>query len=438
MSGNKNNRGRQLRGIALLSVAVLLGVACGGDDGASTETEAPAESAAPSTDAPATTDGSDTSIPTENAGNRDGQTIKVGIVNNDALLPEIRTGAEVAIGAINADGGINGAQIEIVSCDADASPEGSINCANKLIEENVAIAYTGLDVASDAANPIYDEAGIPYITTNGWGPVQESNANSFILHAASGAFFVGPLQTFKDLGYTKVGMIFADNPAGEAYQSKIESYAEILGLDVTPVYVDATTPDWATAVATLQADGVEAVSGILTEVDCIGLVSAAASVGFTGAVFAGSCNVYLNVLPDLALGTYNQVDYWSPLSYDDAPAEIQARLDKYSADMTAAGHEDLINGFAPVSYGGWMELREILQAIPNDQEVNGETVKSTIVSQVFPGYFGPDLHCGEALWADSPSACHSTLAVFKIEKAADGKLVRKIVSDFADMAGLVN
>ena len=64
-------------------------------------------------------------------------------------------------------------------------------------------------------------------------------------------------------------------------------------------------------------------------------------------------------------------------------------------------------------------------------------MKATIVSQVFPGYFGPDLHCGEALWADSPSACHASIAVFQIEKAADGRLIRKLYSDFADNSALV-
>ena len=137
----------RLRGLAVLGVVMVLGVACGGSDSASTETNAPA-----------TTEGSVTSDPVENVSNRDGQTIKVGVVNNDSLLPAFRIGAEVAIAAINAGGGINGAQIEVVSCVADASPEGSINCANQMIEENVAIAYTALDLGSDAAIPIYDEA----------------------------------------------------------------------------------------------------------------------------------------------------------------------------------------------------------------------------------------------------------------------------------------
>ena len=437
MSSKKHIGIRHMRGVAILSAAVLLGVACGGDDGGSTSTEAPAESAAPSTDAPETTDGSDTSAPAENVGNRDGQTIKVGLVNNDALLPAFRTGAEVAIEAINADGGINGAQIEVVSCTADASPEGSINCANQMIEENVAIAYTALDLGSDAANPIYDEAGIPYITTNGWGTVQESNENSFILHAASSASFLGPLKTFKDLGLTKVGYVTDVNFAGTPYETKLKNYSEILGLEVTPIYLDAANPDWTSAVANFKSQGIEAITGFLGEIQCIGLVSATTAVGFEGAVFASSCNLYLDVVPDLALGTYNQADIWTTLAYDEAPAEIQARLDEYIANMTAGGHEALISGFAQVSYGGWMELREILSAIPNDQEINGESVKATIVSQVFPGYFGPDLQCGKALWADSPSACHASIAVFQIEKAADGRLIRKLYSDFADNSALV-
>ena len=236
---------------------------------------------------------------------------------------------------------------------------------------------------------------------------------------------------------TKVGYVTDVNFAGTPYETKLKNYSEILGLEVTPIYLDAANPDWTSAVANFKSQGIEAITGFLGEIQCIGLVSATTAVGFEGAVFASSCNLYLDVVPDLALGTYNQADIWTTLAYDEAPAEIQARLDDYIANMTAGGHEALISGFAQVSYGGWMELREILSAIPNDQEINGESVKATIVSQVFPGYFGPDLQCGKALWADSPSACHASIAVFQIEKAADGRLIRKLYSDFADNSALV-
>ena len=113
MSNYRKTRQRQVLSAIAAGSLVLSLAACGSSDSGSSDTTA------------AGTDG----------GDRTGQTIKVGYVNNEGgvfSLPEFRIGGEVAINAINAAGGVNGAQIEVVSCLADASPEGSINCANKL------------------------------------------------------------------------------------------------------------------------------------------------------------------------------------------------------------------------------------------------------------------------------------------------------------------
>ena len=54
----------------------------------------------------------------------------------------------------------------VVSCSTSLSPESSINCANKMIEANVVVAYTGADFTAEAALPVYTEAGLPWVTTN--------------------------------------------------------------------------------------------------------------------------------------------------------------------------------------------------------------------------------------------------------------------------------
>ena len=82
---------------------------------------------------PADSGGSETTSETSSdgdtgGGDRTGEVIKIGYVNNEgvgAFAPRVpdRRG-EVAIEAINAAGGINGAQIEVVTCLSDASPEG--------------------------------------------------------------------------------------------------------------------------------------------------------------------------------------------------------------------------------------------------------------------------------------------------------------------------
>ena len=69
-----------------------------------------------------------------------GETITIGYVNNEERrfsLPEFRIGGEVAVDAINKAGGVNGATIKLVECNADGTPEGSVNCANKFVDAKV-------------------------------------------------------------------------------------------------------------------------------------------------------------------------------------------------------------------------------------------------------------------------------------------------------------
>lgn len=420
---------------AFIGASALMAVACGGDDdgGSATATEAPASSEA-STDssAPAGSDAPSADI------DRTGQTIKVGYVNNDALSAAFRIGGQVAIDQINANGGIHGATIEVVECNADGSPEGSINCANKLIEEGVAMAYTGLDVGSDAAIPIYSSAGIPYVTSNGWGPVQENDPIATILHAASGSYFLNPLSYFKDQGILKTGTFFSDTPAGNAYQPIIQEYSKKLGMETLVQIVDANTPDFTTAIAALQSQGAEALWGIMTEPNCIGFVTAARQIGFTGPVFAGSCSFYINLLKDQAVGTLTQGDLYVYDAYDDAPPEIQKRLDDYATAMKDSGNETEIAGFAQAVFGAWMELKTILESIPGDQEVTPESILAAINNgEVVPGWFGPDLHCGAKLWPDATQACHATNAVYEVVKKDDGSMGRKLVGDFTDASAML-
>lgn len=420
---------------AIVGASTLLAVACGGSDDSegAPATEAPAASEAPAeSSAPAASEAPAGDV------DRTGQTIKIGYVNNDALSASFRIGGQVAIDWINANGGIHGATIEVVECNADGSPEGSINCANKMIEENVAMAYTGLDVGSDAAIPIYSSAGIPYVTSNGWGPVQENDPIATILHAASGSYFLNPLSYFKDQGILKTGTFFTDNPAGQAYQPIIQEYSEKLGMETISQIVDSNTPDFTTAIAALQSQGVEAIWGIMTEPNCIGFVTAARQLGFTGPVFAGSCSFYINLLKELAVGTLTQGDLYVYDAYDDAPAEIQARLDEYAKAMTDSGNEAEIVGFAQPVFGAWMELRTILESIPGDQEITAESILAAINSgTVFPGWFGPDLQCGAKLWPDATQACHATNAVYEVVQRDDGTMGRKLVGDFKDASSML-
>ncbi|WP_428116755.1 ABC transporter substrate-binding protein [Candidatus Poriferisodalis sp.] len=442
---------RLLPWLALLCAFGLVAAACGGsDDGADGEPSAPtvAEEAPDTTDAVTVTDddpdgddgttgdGGDTTGDAAGDGttaiDRTGEVIRVGYVNNEGgviSLPELRTGGEVAIATINASGGIHGAMIEPVVCLSDTTPEGAINCAVKLIEEDVVLAYMGLELASEAAIHLWLDAGIPYISSNSWGPTERNSPGAFLLHAASGAYAVGPAKTFAELGIDHIAVISQDSPTGLDFLDNI--IAPVLrhnGITMERVVVDAAAPDWTAAIAAVQSAGVEGVMGQLDEFGCIGMIAAAAASGFDKPIFAGSCTAYINLLGPAAVGTYTQGDLWIPSIAEFAPPEIQERLAAFRQEMEAAGYGGHADGFAIAPYSAWREMEFILEMI--EGPITAESVTAAFANAgETPGWLGPNLRCGEAPWPAESSHCGSEIMVWQIIERDDGTLGRVPVGD---------
>jgi len=358
---------------------------------------------------------------------RTGETIKVGYVNNEGgalSLPEFRTGGEVAIAAINAAGGINGAQIEVVGCLSDVTPEGAINCANKLIEEDVVLAYMGIELASEAAIQLWIDAGIPYFSSNSWGNTEKNSDGAFLLHSAAGAFAAAPAKTFKELGISNIAVVGEDNPAYQDFlASAITPVMEANNIEFTSIIVDPAAPDWTAAVATAQAAGVDGIWGQLTEPGCIGLVGATSAINYDKPVFAGSCSFFVPVLGEAAVGVYSSGDVFIPETRAFAPPVIQERLDDYVAQMTAAGNEDQINGFAVAPYSSWWEMSIILKTI--EGEINGTSILDAFKNAgVTEGWLGGDLQCGLAPWPLETSHCGAEMIVWETMLNDDGTVSR--------------
>ncbi|WP_419863698.1 ABC transporter substrate-binding protein [Candidatus Poriferisodalis sp.] len=436
------------RFLALLLTLGLVTAACGGSGDGSSDDDAGAESAPAAADetgdgASATDDGDgagtagegdsvgDTSAATATI-DRTGEVIKVGYVNNEGgniSLPELRIGGEVAIGVINDAGGINGAMIEPVICLSDGTPESAINCAVKLIEEDVVMAYMGVELASEAALSLWLDAGIPYVSSHSWGPTERNSPGAFLLHVATGAFAVGPAKTFKELGIDHIAVVIQDlSTALDFMDNIIAPVLEHHGIKMTRVVVDIAAPDWTAAIAAAQSAGVEGMMGQLDEFGCIGMVGSAAASGFDKPIFAGSCTLYIDVLGPAAIGTYTQGDQWVPWVAEFAPPEIQDRLDEYADHMTAAGHEKLIEGFGIAPYGAWREIEFILETIEGPITATSITDAFTNAGET-PGWFGPNLRCGLAPWPPESSHCMSHIMVWQVVEADDGTLRRIVLGD---------
>jgi branched-chain amino acid transport system substrate-binding protein len=397
---------------------------------AAVTTAAPATTAAPTTAAAAVT-----TAKAATGADRTGQTIKVGLVNQDGgpiPFPDFRAGAEVAIKNINATGGINGAKLEVVSCATSLSPESSINCANKMIEAKVAFAYLGADFTAEASQPVYGEAGLPLITTVGWGPSLETSKGVHILSSANAATAVGALALAQNLKLTKIALAHDAVPAAVNFATKtIPPIAKAMGIEVQDITVDPAAPDYAAIVATAQAGGAQAFWGIQAEPGCTAMVTAAVAANFKGPIIAGSCTDYIKALGEKAVGTYTVLTQLVPDTGGGASAEIGKRLVDFQKLMTDSGQDKVISGNSIAAFGAWTELATVLKRITGD--INAKSVDAALTESVaLPGWFRPDTNCGAKAWPDAPTYCSAQVSVWQVEKKADGTFGRKVTMDFFD------
>src|SRR5829696_5366989 len=126
----------------------------------------------------------------------------------------------MAVEAMNADGGIDGRQIEFEVCDSATNPNSTISCARR------AIAAQASAVISYAVNggtyvEVLEKAGIPIISPGLFGPAESTSRISF---PVLGGGIAGYAAAAKEAGCTSVSYV-ADAPP--AYASVIQATVAI-------------------------------------------------------------------------------------------------------------------------------------------------------------------------------------------------------------------
>lgn len=151
-----------------------------------------------------------------------------------------RIGAELAVEQANANGGINGAQIELVAYDDQASPKEAVPIATKLVEKDkVVVAISGSYSGSTrAAAGVFQDAGVPYISAYAIHP-DITRAGNFVFRTS----FVGEVQgragaklIGDTLGKKKVAIITLKNDFGKSLAAGFREAAAQFGVAVTSEY----------------------------------------------------------------------------------------------------------------------------------------------------------------------------------------------------------
>ena len=170
----------------------------------------------------------------------EGDTFKLGWYfgltgGNSAYGIECFNGVKLGVDYINANGGLNGQQIELIGADTQCSPEEAQKIATKLINDDHVDACIGSMNSGEviAAAKFFNEAGIYHI---GCGTAASWMAEDwpFVFRAAMNNDFAVPIAAalLPKLGYETVAIFNGQEDASIGTANAFEAEFEKIGIEV--------------------------------------------------------------------------------------------------------------------------------------------------------------------------------------------------------------
>ena len=204
-----------------------------------------------------------------------GETIKVGVMgplsgNVSVYGQAVVNGASLYLKQVNADGGINGKQIEILTEDEQGDATQAVNCFTKMVDEGIT-ALVG-DVTTTPTLAVAAESAdynMPMVTASATAEAVTYDAETDTVNAnVFRATFTDPFQgikmadyAYKKLGYTKAAVIFlkgADYNEGLA-ENFVTEFESLGGTVVDQESYSEGDVDFKTQLTTILGKGPEVV-----------------------------------------------------------------------------------------------------------------------------------------------------------------------------------
>ena len=152
-----------------------------------------------------------------------------------ALGTGMRLGLQAAFAEANADGGVKGRKLELLSADDGYEPEKAVAVTKKLIEQDQVFALVGPvgTPTSSATQPIAEAAGVPFIgpfTGAGFlrDPKRTTAVNIRASYDQETEAWVERLT--KDLGISKIAILYQDDSFGQAGLAGVQKAMDKRGM----------------------------------------------------------------------------------------------------------------------------------------------------------------------------------------------------------------
>jgi branched-chain amino acid transport system substrate-binding protein len=348
-----------------------------------------------------------------------GAPIKVGLFNPDkgpVSVPAVKAGMDAGVRYVAKEmKGVGGRPIVVESCSVDGTPESTIGCANKFVQNGVVAAFDGFNLSSSAGIGILEAAKIPLIGQIPFDQTTGSAASGRVYFGAPQAsFLVGALQGFKAEGKKSATLTLVDTPAShKTVDTQLKPLATAIGIKATGLYFSPTNPNFSALAATIASTKPD-VAGLIASPNasvCTQLIKNLRSAGYSGSVFVAACMSFIKSDPASAPGATLYSSVWLPGTERYAPEPAVENLKKATEYLSkTSGPADF---YAYAQFATVVDFAKALSSAPSLDKLSGATVLSTLQGlKNFTTFLGPTITCGKP---KSPN-CTTQMLLFNVQK----------------------
>jgi branched-chain amino acid transport system substrate-binding protein len=179
-----------------------------------------------------------------------GSPITLGMIMNTNYLPFAPPGAQAAVAAINAAGGVKGHPLKLDVCDNQQNANAAAACARQFVNDSSVIATVGDNNSfGSEANPPLTSAKIVGIGTNPLGSGDYASPRIFALANGGLEFIAGAQFMFRNLNASHMGMVVVGSPTSEALPALVNQLvlqpagSKLAGVaTIPPTATDVSSP----------------------------------------------------------------------------------------------------------------------------------------------------------------------------------------------------
>ena len=199
----------------------------------------------------------------------------------------VRDGAEAAIEAINAKGGVNGQKLKLETCDTSFDANKELSCTRELVDDGVAALVAPMLMVDQTgrSHALADKAGIPMIGARGIVLADMQSPNSFPSTSGLAGWSYGAVASLVNAGSKKISILVDDNPASQGAKGLLEAAVTSAGMEpVNVVTADPKADPTYTSSAAKAIGGADGIALAIAPNNYPKSVQAVRRAGYTGPI----------------------------------------------------------------------------------------------------------------------------------------------------------